>query len=215
MILSDEEARAASDIAVTVGKSVDALSGFGKFLEKTVGNIPADLIGIAGGDWLHQKRERCLAEMLAKTARLLENIALERRTEPTPAFVQPLLQYAKDESRDVLQDLWAALLANALVDNGARVRRDFFDAVAKMEPNDARLLEAYERLPRAQTMTDMQDRQNALIAEIARLKLDPIDISISAKSLQQLGCLVTHPLVGSTFKISDFGIGLLRAVHVA
>jgi hypothetical protein len=52
----------------------------------------------------------------------------------------PLLQAAADESREELQSLWAALLANAMTDGGHRTRGAFVGALKSMDPADALVL---------------------------------------------------------------------------
>jgi hypothetical protein len=135
--VSDDEAQAAKEIAKTGGKLIDAAVGVGGFLRQTLGTIPEDMIGLAGGDWVHQQRRRNIGKMMAKTERMLEGVAPERITEPSVSVVLPLLEAAADETREDLQELWAALLANATLDGGKRVRRVFFEIVKRMEPNDA------------------------------------------------------------------------------
>jgi Abortive infection alpha len=138
--LSDDEAKAVTEVAKTGGKIIDAGIGIGSFIRGTLGTIPEDLIGIAGGDWLHQKRRRNLAKIEAETEKLLEGVALERISEPSVSVVVPLLEAAADEAREELQNLWAALLAKAMIDGGKRVRRAFFEIVRRMEPTDAIVL---------------------------------------------------------------------------
>ena len=122
MLLSDDEAQAAKEIAKTGGKLIDSALGVGGFIKDTLGDIPKDMIGLAGGgDWVHEQRRRNIGKMTAKTQRMLEDVAPDRITEPSVSVVIPLLQAAADEGREELQDLWAALLANAMVDGGKRV----------------------------------------------------------------------------------------------
>jgi hypothetical protein len=146
-MVSDETARAGAvaitETAKTAGKLIDATVGFGGWVKQTLGTIPEDVLGLVGGDWLHQKRKRNLRELEAKTSEILLSIGAGPPFEPSPSIVVPLLVGAADESRPELQDLWAALLASALQpDGGNRVRRAFFDTLKAMEPDDARLLRA-------------------------------------------------------------------------
>jgi len=131
--------------AQAVVEIVKAAGGMGTYLGRVVGSIPDNLLGLIAGDWLEHKRRRHLALLEANTARILEGIAEERLTEPSPSVVIPLLQAAVDEGRPELQALWAALLANAMLDGGRRVRRDYFDAVRQMEPSDALVLDLMGR----------------------------------------------------------------------
>jgi hypothetical protein len=135
--VSDDEAQAAKEIAKTGGRLIDAAVGVGGFLRQTLGTIPEDMIGLAGGDWVHEQRRRNKGKITAKTERMLDGVARERITEPSVSVVLPLLEAAADETREDLQELWAALLANAMLNGGKRVRRMFFEIVRRMEPNDA------------------------------------------------------------------------------
>ena len=64
--------------------------------------------------------------------------------DPIPASLSvalPILQGAADEDRDELVDLWARLLANAMDPNLNSVRQSIIDAVKKMDPVDAVVLQ--------------------------------------------------------------------------
>ena len=57
MPITDAQAEAVTELAKTGGRAIDA----GAFIAKTVGTVPEDLIGLAGGDWLHEQRRRNIA----------------------------------------------------------------------------------------------------------------------------------------------------------
>lgn len=131
---------AVAEAAKLGGKVVDAGTGFAGWLKDTFGTIPEDLLGIAGGDWLHHQRRRNLLALEARTEAIRQRIGAGPAHEPSVSVVLPLLQAAADESRPELQELWAALLASAMQPDGAtRVRRAFFDTLRQMEPTDAKL----------------------------------------------------------------------------
>ena len=141
MMISDNEAKAleiGSKAALKVldmsERAVSALAA------GPIGQLVSNFIGVAGGDWLGESRKRNLAKLQKNTEDLLQGIDKARQSPPSVNVVRPLLEAAADESREALQDLWAALLANASVDDGGRVRRDFFEKVKQMEPDDARAL---------------------------------------------------------------------------
>jgi hypothetical protein len=134
---------AVAETAKFGGKVVDASIAFGGWLKDTFGTIPEDLLGIAGGDWLHHQRRRNLAALEARTKAIRERIGAGAPHAPSVSVVLPLLQGAADEARPELQNLWAALLASAMQpDGGVRVRRAFFDTLRRMEPYDAKLFDA-------------------------------------------------------------------------
>ena len=155
--MSGEETKAVTEIAKAVGeiaktgaKVVDASTGFGNWLSKTIGTIPEDLLGIAGGDWLHEQRKRNLFSLQAKTAEIRKRINAPPPQEPSVSVVLPLLKAASDEARPELQELWAGLLASSFQpDGGQRVRRAFFDTLQKLEPPDVMLFDAGVRQARS------------------------------------------------------------------
>ena len=171
-------------------------------------SIPDNLLGLMVGDWLDHKRRRHLAVLEANTAHIVEGIAIERLTEPSPSILIPLMQAAVDEGRSELQGLWAALLANAMVDGGRKVRRDFFEAVKRMEPADALILTvASEIWPRVQGNTAAMASQ---IRDRGRqLGMSDNDVQISIDALVALRCFwlnsSNQPIV------TAFGSALLDA----
>jgi hypothetical protein len=199
-----EEAGAIAEVAKTTGEIVRAAGGLGAYLAGVFGSIPADTLGLLVGDWLAHKRRRHLTLLEANTARILESIASGRLSEPSPSVLIPLLQASVDEGRHELQALWAALLANAMVDGGKRVRRDYFEAVRQMEPVDARLLDLIRRFPPATE----GGRNVALFDAIEKAGIGQPDLPIGIQKLSKLECVVSKP--GGPV-LMPFGKGLLEA----
>jgi len=181
-----DEAKAIAEVAKTTGEIVKAAGGFGSYLAKVFGSVPESLIGLGGGDWLAHKRRRHLAILEANTARILEVTAAERLTEPSPSVLIPLLQAAVDEGRAELQELWATLLANAMIDGGRKVRRDYFMLLHQLEPADVLALDIMMRIGVGYT----NDSRNAFFgAERKHLDISEVDFEIAANKLDQLGLL--------------------------
>jgi Abortive infection alpha len=84
-----------------------------------------------------QENWRRIAE---KAKSLRDKILPERQSDPSPSVLIPLMEAASQESRTELQDIWAALLANSMIDGGKKVRREYVDAAKKIEPVDACVL---------------------------------------------------------------------------
>jgi len=159
---------AVSETAKFGGKVVDAATGFGGWLKDTFGTIPQDILGVAGGDWLHHQRRRNLLALEAKTDEIRRQIDAGPISEPSVSVVLPLLQGAADENRSDLQELWAALLVSALQADGAsRVRRAFFETVRKMEPNDALLFREVMRLTNNGGTGLSMETEQTLLKELA------------------------------------------------
>ena len=200
-----DEARAVAEAAKTAGEIVKAAGGLGSYLAKVLGSIPENVLGLAVGDWLDHKRRRHLAILEDNTARVLEEIRInhpERLTEPSPSVLIPLLQAAVDESREELQDLWASLLANAMLDGGRKVRRDYFEAVRQMEPVDALVLD------RVSQHSGPGADWTVIGADLQRLGFSSDDMTIALDKLVTLHCVVLPP------RLTAFGRGLLAACRV-
>jgi len=204
--LSDEEAKAVTASAQAAGKAIDAVRAVGAFIQNTVGSVPENLVGLAGGDWVHEQRRRNAARMRAKTEQILAAIDRNRLSEPSVSVVLPLLQASADEAREELQALWAALMANSMVDGGRLVRRDYFETLRRMEPQDAVTLDIMNRVPRDRLVAVpfMTSERN-----VKGLAGENWDISISA--LVELRCLSQFSVLHGYSPISAYGKGLLLA----
>lgn len=201
--MTEAEAQAVKTVADTTGKVVDLVRDGGSFLARTVGTIPEDILGIAGGDWLHQQRRRNRAKMEAKTEALLEGFDKSRISDPSPSVVVPLMQAAADEGREALQDMWAALLARAMIDGGRGVRREYFDAVRQMEPVDIMILRLFATLAPDDTSINVDGSAKAL-------EVNDSELQVSYNALNRVGCLaVMHRGVGP-YRLTSFGRELLR-----
>src|ERR1700722_2544443 len=161
--MSDEQAKAVQEVAKTTGDIVKAAGGLGSYLARVFGSIPDNLLGLVVGDWLEHKRRRHLRLLEVNTARLLEDdVGSERITEPNPAILIPLLQSAADESEPELQAMWAALLANAMLDGGLQVRPDYIEVLRKLAPLDVLML---ERLALQGAIDEPTDEDEIISAE--------------------------------------------------
>ena len=165
--------------------------------------------------------------MRAKTARILADIDRDRISEASPSVILPLLQAAADESREQLQDLFAVLLANAMVDGGKRVRRDYFDAVRQMEPIDALVLNIISRRPNvhsdekfaADADVQFMEHERSLVGmtrddqDIAVSKLMKLDCVFVRQPIIAAGAVVQVPSQPREYppSLTPFGRGLLAA----
>ena len=211
-----EEAQAVAEIAKTAGEAIQAAGGLGSYFARVFASIPDNLLGLLVGDWLEHKRRRNLAVLEANTARILADVPPERLAEPSPSVLIPLVQAAIDESRTELQELWAALLANSMLDGGRKVRRDYFEAVKQMEPSDALLLDIISR--RRQSLEDAMVpldangfviRSNNIARKLAERGVSANEQLISVAKLQNLN------YVNSTgIGLTAFGWGLVDACRV-
>ena len=95
-------------------------------------------------------------EMANKIAHFLGVREPDGISEPSPSVVLQLLEAAMDESREQLQDLWARLLADSMVDGGSKVRHDFFGLGA--DPFDLAQVQAEAAMPTVSPPSDSGNR---------------------------------------------------------
>ncbi len=186
-----EVAKAVAAVSNAVGKTVDAASGVGRYLADTLGRIPEDLLGLLGGDWLHEQRKRNLSSLQEKTRIILESRPDVPLIEPSLSLVILILENARDEGREEIVAIWAALLAEAMSPNSGRVRRQFFDVVRKMEPDDAIVFDLYRNFPRYKNGERFMasDWQNYLDTNLHLLDIPGNRREMAHIALRLLGCI--------------------------
>lgn len=175
----------------------------------------AAILHFGGVDWLVAQQTVTAASIKAKMDQKLAAIPENRRTEASAAVVLPLLEEALNENRDELQDLWAALLANTMVDGGRRVRREYFAIVRAMEPEDAHVLRLWGDVPRIVVNGD--PAQQEIQSHLGRLGIDADSYLVAARNLDRLGCIYpVGPDSGLVYVqgLTAFGRGFLRACRV-
>jgi hypothetical protein len=167
----------------------------------------ANIYDLLIGDHIDAARERNLDAIARKTKKILADRNLET-TAPIPEQIAiPHLEFARGETRDEMQDLWARLLANAM--DPARqdaVRPEFVTALEKIHPIDAVVLEH---------MAESGTENFRLATHVA----EPLGIRASSAQVS-LANLETARCVKSTqnphseepyYRCSGFGLELLLA----
>jgi hypothetical protein len=173
--------------------------------------VLADLVGVAGGDWLHHVRIRSASRLEARTREILEKQGIgDHFEEVSPAFLEPLVQSASNEIREELLDLWARLLAAAAdPKKAATVRKSFIIALQQFDPIDAPIFQKlWEIGIESRTPSKRDD-----IARELRIGIDVVGVSF--ENLFQQRCVMNPsggPLPGADPALSSFGRELARAL---
>jgi hypothetical protein len=132
--ISDAQAKA-------IEEALKTLQGVGGFLRETLGTVPADLVGLLGGDFLKVRRAENLSRIIEKARLRLEHARIAHTQPPPLSLALPIFKAAADEDRDELQEVWAGLLAAAADPDRARTFRLKFIEIAKnLDPVDAVVL---------------------------------------------------------------------------
>jgi hypothetical protein len=205
-LITDEQAKALQELAKTTGTALDLVGKAGSYVKWTLGTVPADLVGILGGDWLSQVRIRNLAWYKQRTEEIIRERGVPETEAVSPSLAVPLLRAAMDESRPQLQELWASLLA-AAVDprRSILVRQSFIETVSKFDPLDASVL-----WTRYHITGELQPTCREFLAR--RLQVSSESVVVSMMNLNKLECIsLAGPGEYTNFNIASFGIELIRA----
>ena len=216
-----DEGQAVVSVADLGSNVVKATLGAGGYFVKILGNIPEDVLGLLGGDWLHYRRRLNVQELEGKFQKRIAETDQGRLSAPNPSILMPLLLAARDESDNLLQDMWAALLAGCMTDHGATVRRSFVETLQRLDSPDALVLCCHDRVPphpggsSGNTPPEIVQSQINWVAHIARSRgIDQDGLSVSQKALSDLGLIqqIGPHLTSPKSQITPFGRLFLRAV---
>ncbi|MGN6148598.1 MAG: Abi-alpha family protein [Rhizomicrobium sp.] len=141
---------------------------------RPITEIAQNVLGIAGGDWLAERRRLNREKLSRRTDKILKERGVNAPEEPSPSIAIPLLSAAQEEGREELAELWAKLLATAM--DPARkhsYRREFLAIVRELEPLDIRAISALDKFGNMQSQTD----RKYLIAQEANVSEDMVAIS--------------------------------------
>lgn len=144
--ITDEQAKAIQEAAKFGGEALETLRGVGGFVRDALGDVPENLVGLLGGDWLRNRRLINLAKAAAKVREQLKAHGVEKPEPISLTLALPMIQAAADESREELQELWARLIAAAMDPKRAsKVRRSYIATLKLLDPLDALMLQSIVR----------------------------------------------------------------------
>jgi Abortive infection alpha len=180
-------------------------------VRQALGTIPEDLLGIAVGDWLREKRIRNQARLKTRTAEILT----ERGVSPDKDVASPVVfiavcEAALDEDRVELQELWARLLAAASdPDRATRVRASFVDIIKQLDPLDAVVLKKLDSEPKQPNRNEGND-----IAAEMGVPTDEVRVSLlNLGRLNLIGARHGEQVEGGSVYLAAIGRELLRLMY--
>jgi hypothetical protein len=133
-------ASAIEQTAKTIGKGLEIVHDTGGYLRNVFGEVPADLVGVCGGAWLHESHNRLRDKLRRRTEQIIRERDLTQLTQLSPNLAIALISAAQEEGSEELAELFARLLASAMDPKAPTVRRSYIDAVKAMDPPDAIIL---------------------------------------------------------------------------
>jgi hypothetical protein len=171
-VTGDEAFKAATEIAKTTGKAIDASEKASRYLADIFSEAINALAG-AAADTAIGFRIRNRASVAIKTEKHLEALGLDRsflKIEERAAV--PLIEALSVESDDGLQDIWASYIANAADPRNSTigVTAVITNAISKLEPEDKEVLDRLFEIDLA------EPRQESI-------KLKPSDFNTTEEAL--------------------------------
>ena len=107
----------------------------------------AEELGLFFGEKVRDYRVRNWVNVMRRTKAMLNNADIEPTAVPSRLFL-PIVQAASVEDSEILQEKWAALIANSAgPDRKKNVMPSFIEVLKQMTPDHARLLDGiYQKL---------------------------------------------------------------------
>lgn len=191
--ISEEQAKLGQE-------AIKAGSALGAFVGEMLGDLPKDLFGLIGGDFIKIKRQERIATMVHAAKERLRNRGIVDPVNPSPNLAIQFVSAAADENRGELLDLWARLLASAMdPSRQGKFRQSFIDVIKQFDPFDALVFSVM-----VETNGQMQPNAAQFITSKLRVNLD--EVLVSLDNLQRLNCIQQFPAGhGGDPKLTSFG----------
>jgi len=191
--------KAIEEAAKTGGKALDILDK----ASPAIGTVYNWMIG----DRVTAARERNLDSFQRKTRRIIEERNIADKQPLPESLALPLLEAAQGETREEIQDLYAALLANAMdPDFTNDVRPAFVETVKALEPFDAKILVLVPELAELSGQYQGKARYSEVVSRLPGKR--PTTIQLSIDHLVRLGCIAN---AGGLINLTAYGTELLNA----
>lgn len=138
----DEQAKAAQEVAKTIGKGIDVATRAGQFISDYIKAPLEQAFGIYEDKLRYIRWERRV-RLMDRSTQFLRERGLSHPTRSVSMNIAiPILQLGSMEEDDELQDRWAHLLVNAAdTDSGITVQASFIGILQNLSSFDALILE--------------------------------------------------------------------------
>lgn len=196
--ISDEQAKLGQEL-------VKAVAGVGRYFAGILDDLPKDFLGGLIGDKVKAWRTRRLLKFGDDVQRILLEQGVQNPEPPSLKFALPILVAAADENSEELQVLWVRLLAAAM--NPARsqhVRLGFGEALQKLDPLDARVLDWFDK------HTSLNNQGRDKLPGALNVTADAVEVSLV--NLVKCGFVSSNQSVVTLYGLTPFGREFLRSV---
>jgi hypothetical protein len=140
MIFNESESKALEELAKTGGKALDLMEKMGAFIARLTKGTLEEGFGIFE-DKLKYMRWKNQFRLIIRANEFINESGINEITRPLPLkFTIPLLQGASLEDDEYLQDLWAQLLANSVIENGIEIKRVYIDILERLSPLEGKII---------------------------------------------------------------------------
>jgi hypothetical protein len=145
--MTDEQAKATQEVARTTGKLTEAVEKVGGFISKVIGGASTQFGGILE-DWAKYYRYKNLWVIADKVEAIQARRKLDGQTIPIPPRAAiPMLESASLEDNDVLQEIWARLIANSTDPNfNEPPHPGYIEIIRQMSPDEAIILNSFQKI---------------------------------------------------------------------
>lgn len=146
--VSPETAKSIQEVAKASSKALDVMNAFGKWVGKAIDDLPENLVGVMGGNWLREYRIQKIDQLTRRTTQILKD--RDSKYEPrkaNPSFLVSIFNSACDDNRTEIQEIWARLIANALDGSRPNIRKSFIIIVNELDEYDALILQELSKSP--------------------------------------------------------------------
>lgn len=199
-------AEATKAVAQTIGKGIEAADKFVSYWADVFGTVPHDVVGyLLGGDYLRHRRILKLEELQARRDEIHRQRNVTEPVAANPEVARLIIDAVAEVDSELIQDIWAKLLASAT--DPARksfVRKEFAQTLRSMNPSDVLVMNEFRM---DKQVGDPNRVPRELVA--SRNQLEVIEVAASLEHLEKVGVLAKSP---STHYITAYGQTLFRAL---
>lgn len=139
---AEETAKAVQALAPAINESSETVNRGLSWFGKTFGRVLSHAVGMLD-DWVYARRAWARFKVVEKTRERLAGTDIPPGSVPD-GFLVPLLEACGDAQSDVLQDLWAELLARGTQDEAAQ-HPAFIQVLRMLSADDAKAFEQFAR----------------------------------------------------------------------